>query len=415
MKEHWIKDIHDRLGNYEMDAPEGLWTDISNNLPKMEQRKASEGKHKPKAAIVGMRYGVAIVAAACVAVLLYYRLSNGKMAPTIPTNMPTMAATSPATGNPLNAIPNDTHTVAISRIDDAKLMAKADKITGNEKLIETENANSTEASLATNTDSAYLDTPLSTDNKKNAHNGYYPSTYSAKHTFSRHSSSSRWTISTNVMGGMGSSSATTAIADAIVAAGPDGAVWADDPMLGLAVYNQGRNVVTDVKHRLPVRFGIGLAYAISKKLSIESGITYTWLSSDIREGTADNYWRGEQKLHYVGIPVNLKYQLFASRHIGIYASAGMLAEQCVAGNTSRTYVMMGQERTNENQDIASKPFQLSANAAVGVQVDVADNIGIYAEPGLSYYFDDNSSLKTIYKEKPLNFNLNLGLRFTLNK
>ena len=41
--------------------------------------------------------------------------------------------------------------------------------------------------------------------------------------------------------------------------------------------------------------------------------------------------------------------------------------------------------------------------------------GIYAEPGVAYYFDNESSLPTIYQEKPFNFNLNMGLRFNLGK
>ena len=28
MKNNWQKDIHDRLGNYEKDAPKGLWEEI---------------------------------------------------------------------------------------------------------------------------------------------------------------------------------------------------------------------------------------------------------------------------------------------------------------------------------------------------------------------------------------------------
>ena len=58
---------------------------------------------------------------------------------------------------------------------------------------------------------------------------------------------------------------------------------------------------------------------------------------------------------------------------------------------------------------------MSVNAAAGVQFNVLDNIGIYAEPGVSYHFDDGSSLQTIYKEKPLNFNLNFGVRYTIDK
>ena len=32
MKNNWQKDIHDRLGNYEKDAPDGLWEDICREM-----------------------------------------------------------------------------------------------------------------------------------------------------------------------------------------------------------------------------------------------------------------------------------------------------------------------------------------------------------------------------------------------
>lgn len=42
-------------------------------------------------------------------------------------------------------------------------------------------------------------------------------------------------------------------------------------------------------------------------------------------------------------------------------------------------------------------------------------VGVYVEPGLSYYFDDGTDIKTIYKDKPLNLNLNFELRFTIGQ
>ena len=41
------------------------------------------------------------------------------------------------------------------------------------------------------------------------------------------------------------------------------------------------------------------------------------------------------------------------------------------------------------------------------------HISVYLEPGLGYYFDNGSSVPTIYAEKPLNFNLSLGLRMSI--
>ena len=42
-------------------------------------------------------------------------------------------------------------------------------------------------------------------------------------------------------------------------------------------------------------------------------------------------------------------------------------------------------------------------------------MGVFVEPGMSYYFDDGANIQTIYKEKPLNFNLNMGIRLTFGR
>lgn len=48
-----------------------------------------------------------------------------------------------------------------------------------------------------------------------------------------------------------------------------------------------------------------------------------------------------------------------------------------------------------------------------MQFNLSSVVGLYVEPGVSYYFDNGSSVSNIYKEKPLNFNLEFGLRFSL--
>ena len=39
-------------------------------------------------------------------------------------------------------------------------------------------------------------------------------------------------------------------------------------------------------------------------------------------------------------------------------------------------------------------------------------MSLFVEPDIGYYFDNHSSIPTFYQEKPLSFNLNLGLRFS---
>ena len=217
------------------------------------------------------------------------------------------------------------------------------------------------------------------------------------------------------MTGMGASSVTNSTATYVEAVGPDDVIWADNPQLGIGIFNQGKSVKTEYKHRLPVRVGLNVAYRLTDRLSVESGVSYTRLSSDMKDGTKDNYSSGSQKLDYIGVPLNVKYRAFGCRRLSVYASAGLLTEKCVSGKTTHEYVISGEKKKHETEDVTAKPWQLSVNAALGAQFDVLRNVGVYVEPGVSYYFDDRSPLSTIYKEKPLNFNLNLGVRYTIGK
>ncbi len=65
-----------------------------------------------------------------------------------------------------------------------------------------------------------------------------------------------------------------------------------------------------------------------------------------------------------------------------------------------------------DEDITVKPLQLSISSALGGQLNINKNIGLYLEPGVAYFFDDGSEIETIRKETPFNFNLQAGVRFT---
>ena len=191
--------------------------------------------------------------------------------------------------------------------------------------------------------------------------------------------------------------------------------WTDNPMLGVLVFNQETGIETKVRHRLPIRTGISFAYRINDRFDIESGVTYTNLTSEIKEGSENHYLKSEQRLHYVGVPLNLKYHIYSWKRLGIYTSAGILAEKCVSAKLDKEFILNKKEIDTEAENIQEKPMQLSANVSVGVQCSITPSIGLFAEPGVSYYFDDRSGLQTIYKDKPLNFNLNVGLRFSFDK
>ena len=87
----------------------------------------------------------------------------------------------------------------------------------------------------------------------------------------------------------------------------------------------------------------------------------------------------------------------------------------VSGKLSTDYVINDKPESTEKDNISIDRLQWSINTSVGVEYNLFSKIGLYAEPGVIYYFKNGSEVETIYKEKPVNVNLRVGLRFSLGE
>lgn len=178
--------------------------------------------------------------------------------------------------------------------------------------------------------------------------------------------------------------------------------------------NAAQSPQTSVKHHMPVTIGFSLDWNLDKNWTLETGLNYTLLSSDIRSGSK-SYVEETQKLHYVGIPLKIRRSIWQNRWFSVYASVGGAVEKCVSGRLESVTVTNGGNRTSERTSLEVDPLQWSVAAAAGAQVNFTSRLGLYLEPGVAYYFDDHSGVETIRKEHPFNFNLQLGLRFHVIK
>ena len=162
-------------------------------------------------------------------------------------------------------------------------------------------------------------------------------------------------------------------------------------------------------HKLPVRFSVDFSLPISHNLSVGTGICYSYLRSDIRYGYSDHsLYNAIQNLHFIGIPVNLRFTPWRAGKLGVYVAAGVMAEKCIGGELKEESPSNPAYRY-EGYD--ERPFQFSFNAAVGFQYSLAHKCAIFVEPGVGLYLKNGSRLRTIYSERPLTFNINVGLRF----
>lgn len=146
------------------------------------------------------------------------------------------------------------------------------------------------------------------------------------------------------------------------------------------------------EHHLPIRLGVSLNYQLSTRLAVLSGISYTYLYSEFKIPLYSNA-SYDQKLHFLGIPLGLSYQLWAANRFQIYLSGGLMLEKCL----------------NE------KPWQWSVEASAGIEYSIIRQLGLYMEPSLGYYFKDGTSFEHYYKEHPLSPSIEFGLRLHINE
>ena len=151
-------------------------------------------------------------------------------------------------------------------------------------------------------------------------------------------------------------------------------------------------------------------------LYIETGLVYTYLASKVRNTNTNFQVNETQRLHYLGIPLNVNYNLFSLNKLNVYASVGGMLEKDLYGE----YRKVGEGQTEEFNSssgeeeitrISQRNPQLSVNAGLGLSYPIYNGLKMYGKIGGAYYFDANNEYKTIYSDRKIVMDLNVGLRY----
>lgn len=171
----------------------------------------------------------------------------------------------------------------------------------------------------------------------------------------------------------------------------------------------------DEHFSMPISFAVGFRFPIIPRLSIGAGISYTMLGRSFT-GTYTEAENGlltrvvadadiTEKQHYIGLPVNVYYDVVSSPRFSASVFGGGLIERCVG----HSYLI-----PNSAGDIHYKKdpsgLQPSVVAGIGLQYNFVPAFGIYAEPGVHYYFDAHQP-RSIRTMQPWMVSLELGLRY----
>ena len=150
------------------------------------------------------------------------------------------------------------------------------------------------------------------------------------------------------------------------------------------------------RHHQPLSVAFTVGKEFSHGLSLESGLNYTLLRSDVRAMYASE--ETGQTLHFLGIPLRMKWQFLERGRFSLYIGAGGMAEKCVSAKFG-------------SKSVSEPGVQWSLLAAAGAQYRLGGIVGLYFEPEGSYYLTE-TNLRTVRTDSPLTLTLRLGVRLT---
>lgn len=417
MKEDRLKDIRDKMSDYEAEVPQDLWSAIDSAVGRRQQKKLwiRAGRYAA-AAVVVAAIGLGIYILQPDSTLVVHSESNpNTRAQASANNAPAVTSADADPGNNSAAeirASEFEHTPYATLAEAKPVIVEVVEGTSSMQIKsdgESLNAHPVDSNESASEAFTHSLPPISHEVKQDK-TVTYNSRQRDRQQQQEAYDSGRLAASIYTTAGTGGTSMQRYTSFGLMGIDPGDANWKDDPYMGMLVTNKGHLADRRVRHRLPVHAGASIAYRINDRVSVETGIAYSYLSADIHEGSDSYYFAGEQSLHYVGIPVGVRVRAMSWKNFDIYVGAGFEADKCVSGTLKKAYVINGQTRDDGHESISIRPLQWSVNAGAGVQYNFSSMVGIYAEPGLSYYFDNGSNIETIYSEKPLNFNLNIGLR-----
>ena len=164
----------------------------------------------------------------------------------------------------------------------------------------------------------------------------------------------------------------------------------------------------------PITFGLTVDIPLTRLFSLQTGLTYTYLLSEI-QGNQENAtsWTLDQSLHYLGLPLSLAVDMVNHRSWRVYAAAGGGLEKglCALQHSELRNSLTGEYSTaNTIQSVSG--VQPYAAASFGLAYTFASRWQVYFQPALNYYFDTNQPM-SIRTKKPFSLNLGAGFRFVL--
>ena len=168
----------------------------------------------------------------------------------------------------------------------------------------------------------------------------------------------------------------------------------------------------EAHHSAPLRVGVTAAWELTPHLNLVSGLNWTYLNSEFEETANPIRTVVGQDLGYLGVPLRLETAFNVWKGLWLSAGAGGMVEKgLLSSSWTNTWVDGQMAETIKNPKPDTGGLLWSVGATAGAEYRFSPSLGLYFTPGIEYHFDNGAEVRSAYTEKPLHWNVNLGVRF----
>lgn len=189
-------------------------------------------------------------------------------------------------------------------------------------------------------------------------------------------------------------------------------------LLHIAQNNKGEMIEQEY-HERPLSFGLSFSKNIGKDLNLNFGIRYSLLKSTFKLGSLQNeigndscYINKKQRIHYLGLPLGLSYNLISKKSFSTYAAFNVTMNVPISGKISEQYIILPNYKKTISETNIRPKIQWSTDVSVGFQYQFSPNWSLYAEPTFKWYIPNGSKYHTKWTERPCQFSIPFGIRFS---
>lgn len=386
------------LENAEEEVPSGVWESISEGLDKASRKKTVVIMWR-RAAV-----GIGVAAALAVGLFLNHGVDEDIIYPSSDDSLIAVVEKEESISEESD-FGQDILIAQVLEVEDKK-EDRLDAVSRIEEEVETEAETVAETENEIQTEKKPESKPEPSESKDNL-------TYQYKEEYipfewEEESSKDRRKNASIVLSGLAGTNS--------VAAGAKSTGLLRQPSISTAPPKTGiKETSTNSIYGIPLSIGAGVKIDLTRRWSVGVGINYTYLTRRFYGSytKVDDHGNIETAMqsdirnsqHYIGIPVNVFYDIVESKRLSFYAYAGGAVEK----GLSDKYNLIG---TNVTHMEKVKGVQLSANLGIGVEFLLGRHLGLYIDPSLRYYFD-NGQPSSIRTAQPLMAGFEMGLRVNL--